>query len=278
MKNLFSVIVAFLMLQTFQAYSQSATKDAVRLQYASNKQNIINLYLPKAYTDATPVVILLHGGGWVHGSLDDLKKTAEDLRNRGFIVANTDYRYVNDTVHCRDLLADIDKAVTFIQKSSKQYKFKSDGYHLAGVSAGGHLALLYGYTSLKTIKSVAALCPVTQLDDAALLAQAQKLNLIKNVELLANAAYVPDKNPGAKFTTVSPYAHVKHVPTLLFHGDNDEYVPYTQSAFLYEVLKQKKVPSKFVTMQGQGHSCGMNEPAGEKQILDEIVKWVEMYN
>lgn len=278
MKNLCFVVAVLLLLHVFPAHSQSAAKDVVRLQYAPDKQNIINLYLPKAYTEATPVVILLHGGGWVHGSLEDLTKTARDLSSRGFIVANTDYRYVNDSVHCREVLADIDKAITFVQKSSKQYHFKSDGYHLAGISAGAHLALLYGYTSLKGIKSITALCPVTQLDDADLLAGAKKMNLIKNVELLANATYAEGKIPSPKFTTVSPYAHVKNVPTLLFHGDNDNYVPYTQSAFLYEVLKQKKVPSKFVTLQGQGHSCGMDEPDKEKQILDEIVRWVEMYN
>jgi acetyl esterase/lipase len=278
MKNLFAILITFFLLQSFTAHSQTGPKDLVNLQYAADKQNILSLYLPKTYTEATPVIILLHGGGWVHGDLNDFKKTAEDLRNRGFIVANTDYRYVSDSVHCRELLLDIDKAVTFVQKSAKQYHFKGNGYHLAGISAGAHLALLYGYTSLKSIKSIVALCPVTQLDDAGLLAAAQKMNLVKNVELLANAAYTEGKALSAKFTTVSPYAHVKQVPTLLFHGDKDEYVPYTQSAFLYEVLKQKKVPSKFVTMQGQGHSCGMNEPATEKQILDEIVKWVEIYN
>ncbi|KGO86071.1 hypothetical protein Q765_13510 [Flavobacterium rivuli WB 3.3-2 = DSM 21788] len=278
MKNLFSLLVTFILLHTFSAHSQLGPKDLIQLQYAAAKQNTLDLYLPKTYTEATPVIILLHGGAWMMGGNEYTGKTAKDLRNRGFVVANVDYRYVNDTVHGRDLLMDIDKAVTFIQKKAAEYHYKPAGYHIAGISAGAHLALLYGYTSLKSIKSITALCPPTQLDDPETLTALQKNNLVKNVELLANAAYTPGKIPNPKFTTVSPYAHVKAIPTLLFHGDKDDLVPYTQSAFLYEILKEKKVISKFITMEGKGHDCGMNQPDSEKRVLDEIVKWVEEYN
>jgi len=250
----------------------------MHLQYAVAKQNTLDLYLPKTYTEATPVIIVLHGGAWMMGGNEYTDKTAKDLRNRGFVVANVDYRYVNDTVHARGLLMDIDKAVTFVQKKAIEYHFKTNGYHMAGISAGAHLALLYGYTSLKSIKSISALCPPTQLDDPATLAALQKNNLVKNVELLANATYTPGSLPGPRFTTVSPYAHIKAIPTLLFHGDKDDLVPYTQSIFLYEVLQQKKVISKFVAMEGKGHDCGMNQPDSEKVVLDEITKWVEAYN
>jgi len=278
MKNLFTLLVTLFLLHTFSAHSQLGPKDLMHLQYAAAKQNTLDLYLPKTYTETTPVVILLHGGAWMMGGNEYTDKTAKDLRNLGFVVANVDYRYVNDTVHGRDLLMDIDKAVTFVQKTSKEYHYKPAGYHMAGISAGAHLALLYGYTSLKNIKSITALCPPTQLDDPATFKALQKNNLVKNVELLAGATYTEGKIPSPKFTTVSPYAHVKPIPTLLFHGDKDDLVPYTQSIYLYEVLRQKNIIAKFVAMEGKGHDCGMNQPDSEKRVLDEIVKWVEEYN
>jgi acetyl esterase/lipase len=278
MKNLIYLFVIIVSGYTLQAFAQSGPKDLVQLPYATAKQNTLDLFLPEKYSDVTPVVILLHGGAWVMGGKDYTDKTARDLRNRGFIVANVDYRYVNDTVHGRDLLMDIDKAIAFVQKSSKEYHFKTGGYHMAGISAGAHLALMYTYTSLKNIKSVTALCAPTQLDDPEMLKVLQKHDLVKNVEMLAGAKYMEGKIPNPKFTTISPYAHVKAIPTLLFHGDKDDLVPYTQSVFLYEVLRQKHLTSKFVPMEGKGHDCGMNQPDSEKRVLDEIVNWIEEYN
>jgi acetyl esterase/lipase len=278
MKNLIYLFVIILSLCTLQAYSQSGSKDFVQLQYATAKQNTLDLFLPEKYSDVTPVVILLHGGAWVMGGKEYTDKTARDLRNRGFIVANVDYRYVNDSIHGRDLLMDIDKAIALLQKTAKERNFKSNGYHMAGISAGAHLALMYAYTSLKNIKSVTALCAPTQLDDPEMLKVLQKHDLVKNVEMLAGAKYMEGKIPNPKFTTISPYAHVKAIPTLLFHGDKDDLVPYTQSVFLYEVLRQKHLTSKFVPMEGKGHDCGMNQPDSEKRVLDEIVNWIEEYN
>jgi len=278
MKNQLALLVTLFFLHTFLAHSQSGPKDIMQMHYAAAKQNTLDLYLPDTFTETTPVVILLHGGAWVMGGTEYTAKTAKDLRNMGFVVANVDYRYVNDTVHARDLLMDIDKAVTFIQKTAKEYHFKPAGYHMAGISAGAHLALLYGYTSLKSIKSITALCPPTRLDDVETLKALQKHDVVKNVELLAGATYIEGKIPSPKFTTVSPYAHVKATPTLLFHGDNDDLVPYTQSIFLYEVLRQKNITAKFIAMEGKGHDCGMNQPDSEKRVLDEIVKWVKEYN
>jgi len=281
MKNLLILFTALLLLTGCKAQNTKTaqtSKDLMHLQYATAKQNTLDLFLPKTYTEKTPVIILIHGGAWMMGGNEYTDKTAKDLRDRGFIVANIDYRYVSETVHGKDLLMDIDKAVTFVQKQAKDYHFATTGYNMSGISAGAHLALLYGYTTTKNIKSIAVLCAPTQLDDPKRLAELQQHDLVKNVELLADATYILGKQPNSKFTNVSPYAHIKQIPTLLFHGDKDDLVPYAQSAFMYESLQAKGVPSKLVTMTGKGHDCGMNQPDSEKQVLDEITNWVNQYN
>ena len=278
MKIAFFLLINMFLLSILNATAQSGQKDLLHLQYAPAKQNTLDLYLPDTYSETTPVVILLHGGAWMMGGNEYTDKTAKDLRSRGFIVANVDYRYVSTTVHGSDLLMDIDQAFTFLQQKSKEYHFKHNGYHMAGISAGAHLALLYGYTSHKNIKSIIALCPPTRLDNVESLLAFQKNNLVKNVELLANASYTPGTKISNNFTAVSPYAHVKAIPTLLFHGDKDNLVPDSQSKFLYQVLTQKKIVAKFITMEGKGHDCGMNQPDSEKKVLDETVKWITEFN
>ena len=275
MKNILPLIASLFL---FVACDAQESKDIMHLQYASAKQNTLDLYLPKTITPKTPVVIMLHGGAWMMGGSQYTEKTSKDLRDRGFVVANVDYRYVNDSVNAKDLLRDIDDAVTYVEKQAATYNYSPKGYHMAGISAGAHLALLYGYTTSKNIKSITALCAPSKLDDVAGLGDLQKNNLVTNVELLADANYIPGQKLGTEFTVVSPYAHIKQIPTLLFHGDADNIVPYSQSVFLYEELQKKSVKSKFVTMKSKGHDCGMNQPDSEKKVLDEITKWVGLYN
>lgn len=103
-------------------------------------------------------------------------------------------------------------------------------------------------------------------------------HLVKNVENLANAKYIPGEKVDMKFTDVSPYAHVKQIPTLLFHGDQDNLVPDDHSKFLFKVLKEKKVISQFIPLAGKGDDCGVNQRDSENMILDKITGWVKNFN
>ncbi len=261
-----------------RAMGQQGAKDLMHLQYARAGQNTLDLYLPASYTNKTPVVIMIHGGAWMIGGNEYTRKTSRDLRDSGFIVANVDYRYVSDSVHGKDLLTDIDSAVLYMQKISSSYHFRNSGYVMAGISAGAHLALLYGYTKGRKIRSIGALCPPTRLDDTSTLTFLQKNNLVRNAELLANSRYQKGVQPDKAFTEVSPYAHIKKIPTLLFHGDKDDLVPFEQSKFLYAKLQEKKVRSKLVIMKGKGHDVGMNNPDSEQVVLSETVNWIRGNN
>lgn len=252
--------------------------DLMNVPYGKFPQNTLDLYLPRIITPKSPVVIMLHGGAWMMGGKEYTAKTSMDLRERGFVVANVDYRYVNDSVHGKDLLIDIDNAVAFVQKTSRTYNFKNTGYHMSGISAGAHLALLYGYAYKQNIKSIAVLCAPTRLDDASELEFINNNNLIHNIELLADAKYIPGKKIDPKFTAVSPYANIQPVPTLLFHGDKDDLVPYRVASFMLQKLQAAKVPSKLITMEGKGHDCGMNHLDSEKIVLDGITDWINQYD
>ncbi|TRW24241.1 alpha/beta hydrolase [Flavobacterium zepuense] len=277
MKHLFSFITLLLLLITGNACSQQA-KDIRKLQYGTHKQNILDLFLPASYTNKTPVVIVIHGGAWNLGDQYFTENVAVGLRERGFVVANIDYRYVSDSVHAKDLLADIDKAVAYMEKISKEYHFKSSGYHASGVSAGAHLALLYSYTSNKKIKSIEALCAPSILNDPDILAFINSLKVLKNIEQLANDTYTLGTKPSDKFTAISPIAQITQIPTLLVHGTKDKSVQYKNSTLMLEQLQKQKVPSKLLTMPGNGHDVGLNQPDTAKIVFDEMAAWVKKHD
>ncbi|AWH85797.1 hypothetical protein HYN59_12060 [Flavobacterium album] len=274
MKNILLSTIAFIAF----TINCPAQQDFINLAYGTDKQQTLDLFLPKNITATTPVVIMIHGGAWMMGGKEYTDKRAKDLRDRGFVVANIDYRYVSETVHCKQLLEDVDNAVAYIQKEGPKYNYNTKQVHMAGISAGAHLALLYGYTTSRNVKSINAICPPTRFDDKGTLEYLEKTQLTKNVELLADAKYTDSLMQDKKFTDVSPYAHIKAIPTLLIHGDSDKLVPYSNSKFLYGLLQIKKIESKLITMKGKDHDAGLNDPVTEKQAYDALTGWINSHN
>lgn len=273
MKNLFLSIIAFVA-STVNCLAQ---KELINLAYGSHPQQTLDLFLPKHYSESTPVVIMIHGGAWMMGGKEYTDKRAKDLRDRGFVVANINYRYVSETVHCKDLLEDVDNAVAYVQKEGKKHGYNTKQLHMAGISAGAHLALLYGYTTGKKVKSVTAICPPVLFDSNAPFGNMDD-PLIKNVELLAGEKYKQTKIQSEAFREISPVKHIKNIPTLLIHGDSDRIVPWWHSQFLYSTLQEKKIESRLLTMKGKDHDAGLNDADTEKEAYVTIVEWINSYN
>ncbi|AWI25390.1 alpha/beta hydrolase [Flavobacterium pallidum] len=269
-----STIVLFLVVSI--CFGQNKSQD-VHLQYGTDKQQNLDLYLPATIDAKTPVIILLHGGAWMMGGNEYTAKHAGDLRDRGFVVANVDYRYVSKDVYFIDLLTDIESAMDYLYQNADKYHYAKAGYHLVGISAGAHLALLYGYTTVKKVKSITALCAPSRLDSEEALRFIEKNGLLHNIEWLANASYPGKGKPGKAFTTISPYSQIENIPTLLIHGTKDTLVPYQQSVDLLALLQRKKVDSRLITMEGKRHDVGMNQQDSEKIVLDAIVDWINTH-
>ena len=269
--------IAFLLFVSTITLTAQNNSDNINLHYGNDRQQNLDLFLPESYNTETPVLIMLHGGAWSLGGKEYTDKTSKDLRDRGIIVANVDYRYVSETINATHLLQDIDDAVSYLQSISKEKGFNANKISIAGVSAGAHLALLYGYnTTKRNITSISALCAPSKFDDPSVYAHIQKLGLVKIISLLADDVYSAN-NKGKKISDISPYNKVSNVPTLLVHGTNDDLVDYQQSVDLYNKLQNNKIKSKLVTMQGDGHDVGMNQPESEKKVLDEIYNWIKIH-
>lgn len=75
------------------------------------------------------------------------------------------------------------------------------------------------------------------------------------------------------YTGRSAIFHVGHVqtPTLIQHGQEDVRVPLSQSQELYNALKHRGVPVKFVIYPRQGH--GPNEPRLVADVMQRNLDW-----
>lgn len=270
MKHYF-LFVLFVCLNSF-----SQTHYFPHLSYGKSSQQILDLYAPNENLKNLPVVILIHGGSWSMGGLEYTKKHAEDIANKGFVVANVDYRYANDSVSAKDLLADIDAAFSYVSKKSGKYGYTKNGYHIVGISAGAHLALLYGYTK-KNMKSITALCAPSRLDSPEVLEFRKKNGRFDIIEKLAGTK-IDSSGDNSAIIKISPFSNISNVPTLLIHGDADNVVNVSQSQNLYNELKRKGVETKLIIREGKAHDVGMNTPETEIQNIKDITEWIVLHN
>lgn len=96
-------------------------------------------------TAKRPVVIYVHGGGWNTGHKDQLHTFPKILAERGFVVANINYRLCNKFPQPAGI-KDVKKAICWVRSAISAFGGDPEYILLAGDSAGGHLAQLAALT------------------------------------------------------------------------------------------------------------------------------------
>ncbi len=115
---------------------------------------IVDLYLP-AGTAPRPLIIYIHGGGWVgghtrhSGALADFPGVLARLASEGFVVASLEYRLSGEAPFPA-ALQDARAALRFLRANAAKYHIDPTRVGVWGGSAGGHLAALLA-TSCKDL-------------------------------------------------------------------------------------------------------------------------------
>ena len=86
-----------------------------------------------------PVIIDIHGGGWMYAEKGLNHHYCAALADRGYVVFNINYRLVPD-VTVNQQLQDVARALRWIRDHGSQYPCDMQNIMLTGDSAGGQLA------------------------------------------------------------------------------------------------------------------------------------------
>lgn len=100
-----------------------------------------NLYKPKVESSEYPLIIDIHGGGWVYGDKDLNDNYAMYLAAQGFNAVTFSYRLLTDT-NLKGMVQDIFTFFHYLYKNKGKYEISFNDVMLSGDSAGCHLALL----------------------------------------------------------------------------------------------------------------------------------------
>jgi acetyl esterase/lipase len=237
---------------------------------ANNYQNKLDVYVPPGVTNPVPVVIVIHGGGWVEGTKEDRVLEMMPYLQMGFAAVNVEYRLGRVSL-APAAVEDCRCALHWVFANAKKYHFDPSRVVLQGGSAGGHLALTTGM--LTPAAGFDRECRASGDDywraspgtdsDPRVAAIVNWFGISDVLDELHGAntkgyavVWMGDQSNADEIARrVSPINYVTgNVPPIItIHGDKDELVPYAQSVRLHEALDKAKVPNQLYTVAGAGH-------------------------
>lgn len=103
----------------------------------------LDLYRPKERTaEKLPVIVSIHGGGWVYGDKERYQYYCMSLVKHGFAVVNFTYRLAPEFLFPA-ALEDTNLVAEWIMKHAEEYQLDTDHIFGVGDSAGAHMLGLY---------------------------------------------------------------------------------------------------------------------------------------
>lgn len=107
-----------------------------------NHYHMLDVFYPDNVKqgDKLPVIVDIHGGGWMYADKDLNDYYCMALADRGYVVFNLSYRLVPD-VTVNEQLQDVALALQWIKNNMADYPCDENNIMLTGDSAGGQMAV-----------------------------------------------------------------------------------------------------------------------------------------
>lgn len=112
------------------------------INYGNDEMQVLDVYRPLNVNSKLPVIVNVHGGGWVYGSKECYQYYCMSLAQYGFAVVNFSYRLAPEYKFPASL-EDTCKVFDWILENSEYYGFDIENIFAIGDSAGGHILSLY---------------------------------------------------------------------------------------------------------------------------------------
>jgi acetyl esterase/lipase len=231
-------------------------------------KHLLDIYLPPNTKGKVPLVIFVHGGGWLsndkYADIGYMKKTVSEIVSSGFALASIDYRFSTQAVFPAQI-QDCNRAVAFLYNNADKYGLDKKRIAVMGFSAGGHLASLMGLSKNDNIeaffmpgtnKSFSFKGVVDFYGPAELILFPGNSDNKSPESILIGAA--PLARPDlAKAASPVSYVDKNDPPFLIIHGEKDEMVSPKQSQLLSSWLKVVGVQNELVIVKDAPHFGAM---------------------
>ncbi|MBX3444480.1 MAG: alpha/beta hydrolase [Planctomyces sp.] len=248
---------------------------------------LLDVYRPKDQSEPLPLLVFIHGGGWRGGNKADYRVYAVHFAQRGYVVASVGYRLSGEAQYPA-AVHDVKCAIRWLRSQAAELKIDPDRIGVVGGSAGGHLAMMIGYSA-----------DVPELDgDGGSPGVSSRVQAVVNIygpcDLTTDFVR---ENAAAKnlcrgffggevdellsvYQQASPITHLTadDPPTLILHGTTDDVVPIDQSDILSARLQELEIPYVYDRLPGWPHTMDLTQACNDRakwfmdRFLDATLK------
>lgn len=207
--------------------------------------------------EVVPLVVLIHGGGWISGEKTDYRDEAVWLASQGYAAACVAYRLA-PLCPFPSAVQDVQAFIRYARENRATFAIDPERIVAFGNSAGGHLASMVGLCphELTTTRpaerpnGVVTLCGISDLRNY------ETTHFPLAFSFLEQFMGGPERDMAERYAQASPVTYVAEgaPPFVIVHGTDDEVVPVEQSRELYSSLCSCGVPAQLHEFVGEGHS------------------------
>ncbi len=234
---------------------------------------IVDIYMPTRRGGPKPLVLYIHGGGWVaghtrhSGALANFPAALAKLASEGFVVASLEYR-LSGEIGFPAQLQDSRAAIRFLKANAARYGIDPARVGVWGGSAGGHLAALTAFSCGATALDPAPTTstPAPPAGSECVQASVMWYGVFDFAPMLARQGPNPAENnflrctppecPAERVAAASPVSYFDRgdPPSLLIHGERDAVVSVSQSRDAEARLRAVGAPVEAIYIPDVDHS------------------------
>ena len=252
------------------------------------------LRLKKLPEKPMPVLVFVHGGGFVGGD-----KSAENIHlmrfaKRGYFCASINYRSAYEK-HFPGQLEDCKCAIRFLRAHAKDYNLDADHIGVWGSSAGGNLVAMLGVTGgmkefegtggwekyssrVQAVVDYYGMTDFMAIDELVKQGRATQRFMDRtgndSVSHLLGVQKWWENPELCRKASPTTYASKDDAPFYIFHGDQDPLTNHEQGELLNERLRAAGVQSDFYLVKGGKHGWPARSDVDTKidAFLDKYLK------
>ncbi len=234
-----------------------------------------------------PVLLQIHGGGWVIGNKDQQGiPLMQEMASRGWVCAAVNYP-LSPRAHWPDHLVAVKRAIAWLREHAEELGADPDFIAVTGGSAGGHLtamtALTGGEAGLqpgfeRADTTVQAAVPMYGVYDFAaetgIKATRQRVHSALSAIVLGRGAAFPEA-----YLAASPLAHLRAdaPPFLVVHGSNDVFIPAAEARIFAERLRGvSEQPVVYAEIPGAQHAFDVFPSVRTVAVIRRAARFLEL--
>jgi acetyl esterase/lipase len=227
-------------------------------------KHLLDIYLPPNAKGKVPLVIFVHGGGWLgndkYADIGYMKKTVAEVVSSGFALASIDYRFSTQSIFPAQI-QDCNRAISYLFDNADKYGLDKNRIAVMGFSAGGHLASLIGLSRNNDVNNFFMPGTTKSFNIKAVIDFYGPAELIlfpgnndpKSPESILIGATPLSRPDLAKAASPVSYVDKNDPPFLIIHGEKDDLVSIKQSQLLSSWLNVAGVQNELVTVKDAPH-------------------------